>query len=95
MGQRIGLMFRYSQSSRKAKESRLRRSGRCADSFCAICRPEPYLFAGPPLEAEAAIPFPEAEWRLHATSSAEIMRRLGECPVLLRNTRAEAKGVLL
>ena len=94
MGQRIGLMFRYSQSSHKATESRLRGSGSCADTFCAICRPKPYLFAGP-LEAEAAIPFPEAEWRLHAASSAEIMRRLGECPVQLRNTRAEAKGVLL
>jgi hypothetical protein len=88
-------MFRYSQLSRKATRSGLRGYGQCVDAFCTHGRPEPFVFVAGPLEAEAAIPFPEAEWRLHATSSAEIMRRLGECPFQSRNTRAEAKGVWL
>jgi hypothetical protein len=91
----FGLMFRHSQASRTANSSRLRSAGSSVAPHCTLSREtEPYAFARP-LEAEAAIPFSDAEWRLHATSSAEIMRRLGERPVQLRNTRAEAKGVLL
>lgn len=94
MGQRIGLMLRYSQSGRKATGSRLRGAGFCAVACSVHGHPsEPFVVS--PLEADAAIPFLSAEWRLHATSSAEIIRRLGERPVQSCNTRAEAKGVLL
>src|SRR3954466_2343389 len=73
----LGLMFKYSQSSRKATRLRLRESGRCAATFCAHGRLKPSFLAGP-LKDKTPFPSSDAEGRRHATSSAEIMRRLGE-----------------